>query len=98
MALVAVAHRDEHAAVLRRGQLVVDGELRLGVCLRVALRNAHDLARGFHLGPQDDLGAREAAPGHDGLLHAEVVQTAFVARQTQLSDVRTRHDARRAAS
>ena len=96
MALVAVAHTDEHLAGARVGQLVVDRQLRLGVCLGIALGDTHDLARRLHLGPQDDVGARETTPGHDGFLHAEPVQLTFVARQAQARDGIACHDARRA--
>ena len=94
MALVAVAHRDKDLAVLRRGQAVVDSQLRLGVCLRVAARNAHDLARGLHLRTKHNLGAGEAAPGHDGFLHAEPVHIALIRRQVEICDLLARHNAR----
>jgi len=96
MALVAVAHANEHLAATRVGQLVVDRQLRLGVCLGIALGDTHDLARRLHLGPQDDVGARETAPGHNGFLHAEPVQLTLIARQAQARDGIARHDTRRA--
>ena len=96
VALVAVAHADEYLAGARVGQPVVDRQLRLGVCLGIALSDTHDLARRLHLGPQDDVGARETTPGHNGFLHAEPVQLTFVARQAQARDGIACHDARRA--
>ena len=96
MTLVAVAHADEHLAGARVGQLVVDRQLRLGVCLGIALGDTHDLARRLHLGPQDNVGARETAPGHNGFLHAEPVQLTLIARQAQARDGIARHDTRRA--
>ena len=96
MALVSVAHANEHLAAAGIGQLVVDRQLRLGVCLGIALGDAHDLARRLHLGPQDNVGARETAPGHNGFLHAEPVQLTLVARQAQARDGIARHDTRRA--
>ena len=96
MTLVAVAHADEHLAAAGIGQLVVDRQLRLGVRLGIALGNTHDLARRLHLGPQDDVGAGETAPGHNGFLHAEPIELTLVARQTQASDRIARHDTRRA--
>ena len=65
-ALVAVADAHEHRSAL--GKLVADGKLGLGERAREVLRNAHDLARRLHLGPEDGIGAREAPEGHDGLL------------------------------
>ena len=96
MALITIAHADEHLAATRVGQLVVNRQLRLGVCLRIALGDTHDLARRLHLGPQDNVGARETAPGHNGFLHAEPVQLTLVARQAQACDGIARHDTRRA--
>ena len=96
MALVAVAHADEHLPAARVGQLVVNRQLRLGVCLGIALGNAHDLARRLHLGPQDNVGTRETAPGHNGFLHAEPIELTLVARQAQARDGIAGHDARRA--
>ena len=94
--LVAVAHADEHLAAAGVGQLVVNRQLRLGVCLGIALGNAHDLARRLHLGPQDNVGTRETAPGHNGFLHAEPIELTLVARQAQARDRIAGHDARRA--
>ena len=96
MTLVAVAHADEHFAGAGVGQLVVDRQLRLGVRLGIALGDAHDLACRLHLGPQDNVGTGETAPGHDGFLHAEPVQLTLVARQAQARDGIARHDTRRA--
>ena len=96
MTLVAVAHADEHLAAARIGQFVVDRQLRLGICLGIALGDTHDLARRLHLGPQDNVSARETTPGHNGFLHAEPVQLALVARQAQARDGIARHDTRRA--
>ena len=96
MALVAVAHANEYLAAARIGQLVVNRQLRLGVCLGIALGDTHDLARRLHLGPQDNVGSRETAPGHDSFLHAEPVQLTLVARQAQARDGIARHDTRRA--
>ena len=96
VALVAVAHADEYLAGARVGQPVVDRQLRLGVCLGIALSDTHDLARRLHLGPQDNVGARETAPGHNGFLHAEPVQLTLIARQAQARDGIARHDTRRA--
>ena len=96
MTLVAIAHADEHLAAAGIGQLVVNSQLRLGVCLGIALGNAHDLARRLHLGPQDNVGTGETAPGHNGFLHAEPIELALVARQAQTRDGVTGHDARRA--
>ena len=96
VALVAVAHANEHLAAARVGQLVVNRQLRLGVCLGIALGNTHDLARRLHLGPQDNVGARETAPGHNGFLHAEPIQLTLVARQAQARDGIACHDTRRA--
>ena len=96
MALVAVAHANEHLAAARVRQLVVNRQLRLGICLGIALGDTHDLARRLHLGPQDDVGARETAPGHNGFLHAEPVQLTLIARQAQARDGIARHDTRRA--
>ena len=96
MALVAVAHANEHLAAARVGQLVVNRQLRLGICLGIALGDTHDLARRLHLGPQDNVGSRETTPGHNGFLHAEPVQLTLVARQAQARDGIARHDTRRA--
>ena len=96
MTLVAVAHADEHLAGARVGQLVVNRQLRLGVCLGIALGDTHNLARRLHLGTQDNVGARETTPGHNGFLHAEPVQLTLVARQAQAGDGIARHDTRRA--
>ena len=96
MALVAVAHADEHLAAAGIGQLVIDRQLRLGVCLGIALGDTHDLARRLHLGPQDNVGTRETAPGHNGLLHAEPIELTLVARQAQARNGVTGHDTRRA--
>ena len=96
MTLVAIAHANEHLAGARIGQLVVNRQLCLGICLGIALGDTHDLARRLHLGPQDNVGSRETAPGHNGFLHAEAVQLALVARQAQARDGIARHDARRA--
>ena len=96
MALVAVAYADEHLAAARIGQLVVNRQLRLGICLGIALGDTHDLARRLHLGPQNNVGPRETAPGHNGFLHAEPIELTLVARQTQAGDGITRHDTRRA--
>ena len=96
VALVAVAHTDEHLAGTRVGQLVVNRQLRLGVCLGIALGDTHDLARRLHLGPQDNVGTRETAPGHNGFLHAEPIELTLVARQAQARDGIARHDTRRA--
>ena len=96
VALVAIIHRDEHLAALRRGKLVADRELRLSVCFGVALRDAHHLARRLHLRAEHHVGAREAAPWHHCLLHAEPVEPPIVGRQVQVGDLLPRHDARRA--
>ena len=92
VALVAVAHADEYLAGARVGQLVVDRQLRLGVCLGIALGDTHDLACRLHLGPQDNVGTGETTPGHDGFLHAEPVKLTLVARQAQARDGIARHD------
>ena len=94
--LVAVAHANEYFAGAGVGQLVVDRQLRLGVCLGIALGDTHDLARRLHLGPQDNVGSRETAPGHNGFLHAEPVKLTLVARQAQARDGIARHDTCRA--
>ena len=95
VALVAIAHANEHLAGARVGQLVVDRQLRLGVCLGIALGDTHDLARRLHLGTQDNVGARETTPGHNGFLHAEPIELTLVARQAQAGDGIARHDTRR---
>ena len=77
-ALVAVAHADEHRAAL--GQRVADGQLRLRERRREVARDAHDLAGGLHLGAEHRVGAGEAAEGHDGFLHAEMLEPAVVGR------------------
>ena len=92
MTLVAVAHANEHLTGARVGQLVVNRQLRLGVCLGIALGDTHNLARRLHLGTQDNVGARETTPGHNGFLHAEPVQLTLVARQAQARDGIARHD------
>ena len=96
VALVAVAHADEHLAAAGIGQLVIDRQLRLGVCLGIALGDTHDLTCRLHLRSQDDVGTGETAPGHNGFLHAEPIELALVARQTQARDRIACHDARRA--
>ena len=92
MTLVAVAHADEHLTGARVRQLVVDRQLRLGVCLGIALGDTHDLARRLHLGPQDNVGTGETTPGHNGFLHAEPIELTLVARQAQAGDGIARHD------
>ena len=96
MTLVAVAHADEHLAAARIGQLVVDRQLRLGVCLGIALGDTHDLAGRLHLGPQDNVGTGETTPGHNGFLHAEPIELTLVARQAQARNGVTGHDTCRA--
>ena len=92
MTLVAVAYRNEHGAFLR--QLIAHGELRFRISLGVRARDAHDLARRFHLGAQHHIRAREAAPRHNGFLHAEVIHAAIVGRQVQAFDAAAAHDER----
>ena len=94
LTLVLVADADEHRAT--GGQRIVDGKRGLGVGNRVVAADAHHLAGRLHLRPEDGVGAREAAKGHDGLLDAEVAQLAVVRRQAQLGDARPGHNPRRA--
>ena len=89
-ALVAVADRDEHGAVA--GHLVLDGLAGLGVRLREGRRDAHDLAGRLHLGPEHGVCAREARPGHDGLLHGVVAAVPRLVGEPEACDLLASHD------
>ena len=93
MALVTIAHRDKDFSLTWIGHVVVDSELRLGIRLGIALGDTHHLARRLHLGPQDNLGSREATPRHNRFLHAEPIQATTIARQMKVGDLLPRHDA-----
>ena len=91
--LIAVAYADEHVAA--DGQLIADGQLRLGVGAREVVADAHDLASGFHFRAEHGVSSGEASEGHHGLLDAEVLQATIVGRQRERGYLLPRHDARR---
>jgi hypothetical protein len=69
--LVEVVDRDEDGPARR--DAVARGLLRLGEGDPEVGRDAHHLARRLHLGPQQDVGARELQEREHRLLHEDAV-------------------------
>src|SRR5499426_933982 len=74
-ALVAILHGEED--LTGGGQGRARGELRLHVGLAEVAVDAHDLARGLHLGAEEHVHARELDEGEDRFLHRDVPQLAL---------------------
>ena len=68
--LVVVVDAHEDGAL--HGKHLAGSDLRLGEGLAEVVRDAHDLAGGLHLRPEDGVDAGEFAPGKDGRLDEEV--------------------------
>mmetsp|Transcript_5486 Transcript_5486/g.18558 ORF Transcript_5486/g.18558 Transcript_5486/m.18558 type:complete len:481 (-) Transcript_5486:1762-3204(-) len=71
--LAVVVHRDEHAALGGHREGPGGGQLRLGVGGGEGHVDAHDLAGGAHLGPEEGVRARELIEGQHRLLDGYVL-------------------------
>src|SRR5712691_11025628 len=88
-ALVPVLHGEEHLA--GGGQGRVGRDLRLDVGLAEIAIDAHDLARGFHFGAEEDVDPGELDEREDGLLDREVGDLALL-REAELPQRSPQHD------
>src|SRR5215472_1796389 len=87
--LVAVLHGQEDLA--RGGQGRACRELRLDVGLAEVAVDAHDLARGLHLGAEEHVHPGELDEGEDRFLHRDVPQLAL-GGQSEVDEAPAQHD------
>src|SRR5205814_8880658 len=92
--LVAIAHRDENAALER--QVGAAAELRLGEGAAEIAVEPHDLAGRFHLRPEDQIDAGETGEREYRLLDRDMaVRPRAVAAGQQRRELLAGHDPRR---